>query len=142
MANLLYNYKNGNCNVLIYDDGTKIREFPDNEHPYADLPESMDVKITNKCNGVPDKNGIFHPCPFCHEKSLPSGEEGVFEPYKQLFSQLNPGTEIAIGGGCPITWTYIDDFLNYLKDINFHGFGTNIVCHMISSIQLSKQQHL
>ena len=130
MANLLYNYKNGNCNVSIYDDGTKIREFPDNEHPYADLPESMDVKVTNKCNGVPDKNGNWIPCPFCHEKSLPNGEEGTFEEYKQLFSQLIPGTEIAIGGGCPITWKYIDDFLNYLKDINLIANMTNNAAHI------------
>ena len=129
-SNLLYKYKNGNCEVSLYDDGTKIREFPDNEPPFVDYPESMDVKVTNKCNGVPDKNGIFHPCPFCHEMSSPNGNEGSFEEYKHLFSQLNPGTEIAIGGGCPITWTHIDDFLKYLKDINLIANMTNNAVHI------------
>ena len=132
MANssLLYKYKNGNCEVSLYDDGTKIREFPDNEPPFVDYPESMDVKVTNRCNGVPDKDGNWSPCPFCHEMSLPTGDEGEIKQYKYLFSQLNPGTEIAIGGGCPITWKYVDEFLEFLDSIHLIGNMTNNAAHI------------
>lgn len=46
--NLLGQYQNGNYNVSIYDDGTKIRET--NEDIFiSSFPECIDLKITNKC---------------------------------------------------------------------------------------------
>lgn len=47
---LLHKYKNGNVNVEIYDDGTKIREWPDGERPQVEYPESCDLKITQYCD--------------------------------------------------------------------------------------------
>ncbi|MCK9470133.1 MAG: polymorphic toxin-type HINT domain-containing protein [Bacilli bacterium] len=46
---LLGKYKNGNYTVTLFSDGTKIREN-DLDHFRADFPESMDLKITNKCD--------------------------------------------------------------------------------------------
>lgn len=47
---LLAKYKNGNYIVRLFDDGTKIRANKlDNLTP--DFAESMDVTITEKCNG-------------------------------------------------------------------------------------------
>lgn len=45
---LLGQYQNGNYEVRIYEDGTKIREN-DLDFLEADFPESMDCKITNRC---------------------------------------------------------------------------------------------
>lgn len=45
---LLGAYKNGNYNVLIFDDGTKIRATKNNEFIPSRL-ESVDCKITNNC---------------------------------------------------------------------------------------------
>jgi hypothetical protein len=47
---LLHRYKNGNVNVEIYSDGTKIREWPDGEQPVPEYPESCDLKITQYCD--------------------------------------------------------------------------------------------
>lgn len=46
---LLGHYKNGNYTVSIFSDGTKIRQ---NNLDYfePDTVESMDIKITNKCD--------------------------------------------------------------------------------------------
>lgn len=45
----LYNYINGDFDVTIYDDGTKIRKFNKDSHIVLH-PESIDCKITNWCD--------------------------------------------------------------------------------------------
>ena len=61
--NLIGKYQNGNYTVSLYDDGTKVREN-DLDFFDADFPESMDLKITNRCNMN---------CPMCHEDSKCDG---------------------------------------------------------------------
>ena len=46
--NLLAKYKNGNYNVKIYDDGTKIR-YNDLDNLTPEFAESNDVTITTVC---------------------------------------------------------------------------------------------
>ena len=46
---VLGSYKNGNYNVKIFKDGTKIR-FNNLDNLTPEKPESMDLKITNKCD--------------------------------------------------------------------------------------------
>jgi hypothetical protein len=101
-------YKNGNAEIDIYSDGTKVRKV------YGDVfipefAENIDIKLTNKCSAG---------CPFCHEGSTPSGkgfslfdaktgkeEEDVREllPADDLipsfFNTLKPFQEVALGGG-------------------------------------------
>ena len=102
---ILGKYKNGNYNVVIFDDGTKVRETNDDKF-IPEFPECMDVKITNYC----DRN-----CPFCHEASSTSGEHGDILNAKFIDS-LNPYTELAIGGGNPLSHPDLMQFLQNLKD--------------------------
>jgi hypothetical protein len=104
MNKLLYEYKNGNYNVKIYKDGTKIREN-DLDYFDASFPESMDVKITNCCQNN---------CVMCHENSTPDGIHGNLN--HKFLDTLKPGMEIAIGGGNPIEHPDLLNFLNNLKD--------------------------
>ena len=53
--NILGVYKNGNYNVTILSDGTKIRRTEEDEF-IPEFPENADVKITDKCS---------QGCPFC-----------------------------------------------------------------------------
>ena len=53
--NILGVYKNGNYNVTILSDGTKIRRTDEDEF-IPEFPENADVKITDKCS---------QGCPFC-----------------------------------------------------------------------------
>jgi hypothetical protein len=86
----MWEYQNGNYVVQIKDDGTKLRL---SENPIPELPESMDVKITNRCNAG---------CPFCHEKSTPDGKSFDVNLAYKLFNELPSGIELAIGGGNPL----------------------------------------
>ena len=104
-------YKNGNHFVAIYSDGTKVKETidPDADHFTYDFPENFDLKINNRCDGG---------CPYCHENSTPTGEVPNLKEFadSNVIDSLNPGTEIAIGGGNIFESPDLEYFLQKLKD--------------------------
>lgn len=102
---LLGNYTNGNYEVKIYTNGTKIREN-DLDFFAPVKPESMDIKITNQCDCR---------CPYCHENSLPNGKHGDILNIPFLDTLL-PYSELAIGGGNPLSHPDLIPFLKILKD--------------------------
>lgn len=87
---LLYKYQNGNVLVTLYNDGTKIQEWDDNEKPQPIFPNSLDLKITNYCDAG---------CRFCHEMSTIEGKHGDLDYLWSIIKNLASGTELAIGGG-------------------------------------------
>ena len=102
--NLIGKYKNGNYNVAIFDDGTKIRETEE-EGFIPEFPECMDVKITNYCDMG---------CRYCHENSTVDGLHGdILNP--KFIDTLKPYTEIAVGGGDPLSHPNLIPFLHKLK---------------------------
>lgn len=103
MRNLLSTYKNGNYTVWLYDDGTKIKESEDDV--FCSLfPDSIDLKITNRCDLG---------CPMCHENSTPDGEHAVLDG--EFLDNLTAGTELAIGGGNPLSHPGLVPFLERMK---------------------------
>lgn len=100
---LLQEYKNGNYTVKIYSDGTKELVTEGDEF-IADFPDSMDIKITNRCDLM---------CPMCHEASSPKGEHAVLDA--DFLDALHAGTELAIGGGNPLSHPDLTAFLERLK---------------------------
>lgn len=105
----LGSYRNGDYSVVLFEDGTKVR-YNDLDHFTPEKPESIDLKITNCCNGV---NGVL--CPQCHEKSNPDGKHGDIMNLKFIDTML-PYSEIAIGGGDPLTHPDLVPFLEKLKE--------------------------
>jgi MoaA/NifB/PqqE/SkfB family radical SAM enzyme len=97
--------KNGNYTMYLdLETGTKIRK---NDLDFFDpeKPESMDIKITNKCDMG---------CAFCHENSTPAGLHGDIMNLK-FIETLLPYTELAIGGGNPLTHPDLIPFLEKCK---------------------------
>lgn len=106
--NILGQYKNGNYNCMILSDGTKIRY--NNLDDFSPVkPESMDLKITNKCYG--NGNGI---CRMCHERSTPEGKHGDILNLP-FIDTLLPYSEIAVGGGDVLLHPDLIPFLKKLK---------------------------
>lgn len=99
-------YQNGNYQVTLFDDGTKIREN-DFDWFAPEHPESMDIKITNFCDRV---------CPWCHENSTPDGTHGDILNSK-FIDTLHPYTELAIGGGNPLSHPDLVPFLLKCKTL-------------------------
>ena len=111
-------YKNGNTLVDIRDDGTKIRYVPDNVVAQPEYPESIDLKICNRC----EMN-----CSQCHECSTWDGKLGDLST--KLIDSLHPGTEVAIGGGDPFLHPKLPEFLEKLWKKNVIA---NITVHWVS----------
>ena len=101
-------YQNGNYTVTINtQNGTKIREN-DLDFFRADFPESMDIKICNKCDMG---------CPQCHENSTPDGKCGDIMS-ESFIDKLHPYTELAIGGGNPLEHPSLVPFLEKCQRLN------------------------
>ena len=100
MKRRLGTYVNGNTVVAIYNDGSKERYLPNDEPAAPDFPESIDLKITDKCDLG---------CAMCHECSTPDGDHAdLSDP---ILNTLHPHTELAIGGGNPLEHPDLPDFL-------------------------------
>jgi hypothetical protein len=108
---ILFSYENGNTNVVLLADGTKIRTTNPDSQSKIKFPESIDVKITDYCDMG---------CAYCHESSTVEGKHADLE---LLFNQLNLlpkcGIELAIGGGNPLSHPDLVYFLELLKRNNF-----------------------
>ena len=108
---LIGSYTNGNYKVFMYDDGTKVRLNDENEF-VPEFPESIDMKISNKCNMG---------CPYCHEKSIPDGKLANLE--HPILNSLRPHTELALGGGNVLEHPGLLAFLDRMKE-------KQIICNM------------
>lgn len=97
-------YRNGNYNVMLFEDGTKIRKSKAEKFE-AEFPECMDIKITNYCDMG---------CKYCHEASTIEGKHGNILKEK-FINTLKPYTELAIGGGNPLSHPDLLEFLRVLK---------------------------
>lgn len=132
MPNII-KYRNGNYSILFdLDNGTKIRCNNENEL-IPEFPESMDIKITNCCNGV---NGKV--CEFCHEKSTPYGKHGDIMTAK-FIDTLHPYTELAIGGGNVLTHPDLIPFLNKCKKLKLIPSITVHQEHFMDNVDMLKE---
>lgn len=89
---ILGKYKNGNYDVTIMSDGTKIRQTEADEF-IPEFPENADVKITDKCS---------QGCPFCYEGCTKEGKHARLmngtEFAQDWMNTLHPYTELALNG--------------------------------------------
>lgn len=124
MSTILHKYSNGNYDVELYNDGTKIRRTKADSFVSA-FPENIDVKITNYCDAG---------CSFCHEDSTRRGQHGNLE--LEFFNTLKAGTELAIGGGNPLSHPQLIPFLTRMKN-------QGVICNLtINQIHFENSQPL
>ena len=116
MEKMITAYKNGNANIFIYEEGTRVIAWPDEEELKLNFPVSMDFKITNWC----DEN-----CPMCHEMSNPEGKHGDIMNL-EFINHLHAGIEIALGGG---KVTSHPDLIPFLKKLKSLGIIPSITVH-------------
>lgn len=82
-------YKNGNYNVTILSDGTKIRETidPKDTKFVPEFAENVDVQLTDKCS---------QGCNFCYANCRVDGLHGKLD--YEFLKHLHPYTEMALNG--------------------------------------------
>ena len=119
-AKLIAEYKNGNYDVELYDDGTKVR-FGDVDEFIPEFPENIDVCITKRCDGG---------CPYCYEGCTIGGEHGDIGKFDRFgnfhlpkwMESLKPGTELALNGN-DLTHPFLEHCLYALAE---QGIITNM----------------
>lgn len=108
MMRMLGKYRNGDYDVSIYEDGTKIRDNgdggPEDFHP--EFPESIDLNITDWCDVG---------CPFCYRSCTTTGRHADFSTVTRIIGQMHPWTEVALGGGSPVLYPQLEGLLEYAK---------------------------
>lgn len=104
--NILGKYKNGNYEVTLYNDGTKIRQN-DLNNLTPEFAESIDCMISTYCDNE---------CPWCYANCSKTGVHGdiLNVPF---FDTLHSWTEIAIAGN-DLTHPDLIPFLEKMKKKN------------------------
>lgn len=125
---ILGSYKNNDYTCTMFSDGTKIR-WNDKESFNPIKPESIDLKITNMCNME---------CGMCHENSTPDGKHGDILNLP-FIETMFPYSEIAIGGGNPLTHPDLIEFLEHLKERKIIASMTVNQMHFMQNIDLLKE---
>ena len=121
---ILGDYQNGNYRVILFGDGTKIKETED-DYFDSEFPDSIDMKITNYCDLG---------CVMCHENSTVEGIHGDIN--QKFLNSLHKGTEVAIGGGNPLAHPDLHKLLTFLKE---KGVVANLTInerHLLKSKEL------
>lgn len=125
---ILGSYKNNDYTCTMFSDGTKIR-WNDKDSFNPIKPESIDLKITNKCNMG---------CGMCHENSTPDGKHGDILNLP-FIDTMFPYSEVAIGGGNPLTHPDLIEFLEGLKERKIIASMTVNQVHFMHNIDLLKE---
>ena len=119
-------FKNGNYIYAHAFNNTthlKFRYVPDGVKPEPIYPEAMDVKITDKC---------FAMCPFCYEGSTPDGKHADIKNVLRFIMSIKGKVgEIAIGGGNPLLYPYLEDILS----VSVPDVGVNITARDVDWIE-------
>lgn len=97
-------YKNGNYAIMIYPDGTKVRQTDDDKF-IPSFAECCDVKITDYCDGG---------CKFCYEGCSTKGKHANLFQYS-FINSLHPYTEMALNGN-DLSHPELEYFLEFLKE--------------------------
>lgn len=106
----LAKYHNGNYDVAIFKDGTKIR-YNNLDNLTPSFAESIDCTITTKCDGG---------CPYCY---LGCNESGKHADLNQpFFDTLHKGQELALNGND----LSHPDLLKFLVRMRHNGVICNI----------------
>lgn len=125
---ILGSYKNNDYTCTMFSDGTKIR-WNDKDSFNPIKPESIDLKISNRCDMA---------CAMCHENSTPDGKHGDILNLP-FIETMFPYSEVAIGGGNPLTHPDLIEFLERLKERKIIASMTVNQMHFMQNIDLLKE---
>jgi hypothetical protein len=88
-------YKNGNADITITEDGTREIEYEDVLN--LDSPLNIDIRVSSQCSfGMNPRTGKAF-CSFCHESATTDGVECDYNILRDKLIGLPKGIELAIG---------------------------------------------
>lgn len=118
----MIHYKNGNADITLYGDGTRIIET-DDDVLKLDTPLNIDIRVSKRCPYGYDANKGVSICGFCHESATVDGDICDYDKLLNVIreSDLPKGTELAVGAN-----QISDDFIEFVKELDILGFIVNI----------------
>lgn len=91
----LAEYANGNADVTLYADGTRI--IRSSGELALEWPLNVDIRISERCSFGRDPRTERAVCAFCHESATTDGKMADLEHLYNTLSELPRGIELAIG---------------------------------------------
>lgn len=90
---------NGNVEITIHADGTRIIDYPGKDPSVIDLayPLNVDLKVSSRCMFGYDPRTRKAVCDFCHESARTDGTECDYDHLERVLADLPLTTEIALG---------------------------------------------
>jgi hypothetical protein len=126
----IINYQNGNANITLETDGTRVIEFEDILE--LEYPLNIDIRVQKHCSlGLNQKNGKSI-CHFCHESATTDGLEADYDKLLKKLDILPSGIELAIGCNA-----LTDSLISFLKESS-KRFITNLT---INQYHLKKYEN-
>lgn len=126
-GSILRQYSNGNAEVILYKDGTRIISYPD-EGMRLDFPLNIDITITEACSNGYNPRISRAVCPYCHVSARTDGKEGDLKLLKNKLEPLaDKGIELAIGGN-DVASSKLHDFLLWAR---YKGFICNLTVNQL-----------
>lgn len=118
--NVLTKYKNGNAEIELYEDGTRIILCGEDELR-LDYPLNIDIRVSTACVFGFDPATNKTVCGFCHESSRVDGKECDYSVLRQKLEGLPCGIELAIGCN-----ELTDELYGFLAWCKLEGFVCNL----------------
>jgi len=132
---MLQNYKNGNADVSIYDNGSRVIEYADTLE--LDYPLNIDIRVMTKCAFGEKPDGMPGFCSFCHESAKQNGSECDYLTLRDKLYDLPKGVELAIGAN-----ELTDNLFEFLWWAKCEGFICNVTInqgHLRRDLDLIKK---
>lgn len=107
-------YMNGNAEITLHSDGTRIVEFE--KDLQLDYPLNLDIRTSSSCSFA---DNICKD--FCHESALVKGKDCDFTLLKNKLRGLPQGIELAVGVN-----QFTDDLMNFFIWCKLQGYVVNI----------------
>lgn len=129
--------------VYNYATGHFIRwgKTLDDDPQTAPFPEILDIEVTTKCRGIPDKTGKYAVCPFCYKANTSNGINMSYDTFKSILNKFNNGlTQIAFGAdadGCSNP-----DLFKMMELTRSRGITPNITLANVSDTIADKLSNL
>lgn len=119
-SNIIAKYKNGNAEIAMSSDGTRVIEYPDSGIQ-LDYPLNIDIRVSSRCAFGMNPKTRKAICDFCHESATTDGYSANLEYlYENILYGLPAGVELAIGIN-----EWHNDLILFLKKCKTSGWIVN-----------------
>lgn len=123
-------YQNGNAEIELFHDGSRIISYPDDEPLKLNYPLNIDIRLSNRCPLGWNPKTQKATCSFCHESARTDGEFADLSVLQEILDkQIPPNMAIELAVGVNEMCSEIRDFFMWA---NQRGFVINATVNQLT----------